>query len=145
MNDPHTPNGEPCPHCGGLHPRAELGCPRLDTESGPHPVALHEADFAAQIADAELPLVVHFWAPWCAPCRLIKPVFEQAASLRRSLRFATVDTDTEPGLMQSQGITNIPTLAIYFAGRAQARISGTMRLSVMLDWLDRHAGPGKVI
>jgi thioredoxin 2 len=103
---------------------------------------LRHSDFAAQISDPKSPLVVHFWAPWCAPCIAQKLAFEQAAMMRGHLRFASCDIEAEPELMRSQAIRDLPTLAIYFAGSERARISGTMRLGAMLDWLDRQRGAG---
>ncbi len=106
----------------------------------PTVLALGEHNFHAYVADLEVPLVVHYCAPWCTPCLMLKPIFEQAAALRRDLRFAVCDVDAAPEIGRNLEIANVPTLAIYLAGRERARISGTMRLGGMLDWLDRQRG-----
>ncbi|NGY03199.1 thioredoxin family protein [Solimonas terrae] len=111
----------------------------MNVAGSPSPIAeLRVDDFSVQSADAEAPLVVHFWAPWCAPCAMLKPVFEQAAAMRGDLRFASCDIDEQPELARELAIRNLPTLAIYHRGLERARISGTMRLGSLLDWFDRH-------
>jgi thioredoxin 2 len=92
-------------------------------------------------AGSELPLLVDFWAAWCSPCRVMAPVFEQAAQrLEPEFRLAKVDTEAEPSLAGRFGITGIPTLVLMHRGRELARQSGAMPLSGLLDWAKGRVG-----
>ena len=58
-----------------------------------------EEDFQEKVLDSDLPVVVDFWAPWCAPCKIVEPVIEElAAEMEGKVRFAKVNTDENQNL-----------------------------------------------
>lgn len=97
------------------------------------PLALGEESFDKFLARTGLPVLVDFWATWCAPCRSMAPAFEQAArSLRIEVRLAKVDTEANPSLAARYAIRSIPTLILFRDGREAKRISGALDAAALL-------------
>ncbi|MGH9023338.1 MAG: thioredoxin [Acidimicrobiia bacterium] len=83
------------------------------------------AAFDAQVLTSEVPVIVDFWAPWCAPCRSVAPVLEQMAAMRRgSYAVVKVNIDEEPVLAQRYGIRSIPMVALFRNGRLERSSQG---------------------
>ncbi len=75
------------------------------------------ANFEAEVAASEMPVLVDFWAEWCMPCRMIAPSVEQLAqTYAGKLKVGTVNVDAEPDLANRFGIVSIPTLLVFKGG-----------------------------
>lgn len=84
---------------------------------------LNSEAFRAALAQSEKPVLVDFWAPWCAYCRRIGPPFDKIAQqYADSLIIGKVNIDDEPLLAQQEQIEVIPTLVLYRDGQALASI-----------------------
>jgi thioredoxin 2 len=104
-------------------------------------VTLTEETFDRHVGRSDIPVVVDFWAPWCAPCRMMAPAFEQAAAgLEPRLRLAKLNTEEAPSLAARHGIRSIPTLAVFRQGREVARQMGAMGGRQLLQWIEANAG-----
>lgn len=104
-----------------------------------HPLELSGAAFDRHLHCDDLPLVVDFWAAWCAPCRAMAPAFAQAAeSFRLTARLAKLDTEAAPAIAARYGIRSIPTLIAFSHGREIARQSGALDLQTLQAWIRTH-------
>lgn len=139
-----TPLTVPCAHCGALNrvPAERLaehpvcGRCRKSLFEG-LPIELTSANFDTVAGRGDLPVLVDFWAPWCAPCRGFAPVFAEAArQFEPRLRMAKVDTDAQPQLAQRFGIRSIPTLAMFKGGRELARQAGALGAAQLRQFVE---------
>lgn len=114
------------PKCGRCHAPLFTG----------HPIALTASDFDLHATRSDLPLVVDFWAPWCGPCRMMAPAYEQAAKmLEPQVRLAKVNTEEEQALGARFGIQSIPTVMLLRGGREVARQPGALGLQDIVRWV----------
>ena len=101
-----------------------------------HAIELDGASFERHIGASDIPLVVDFWAPWCAPCRMMAPQFEKAAAqLEPGMRLAKLNTEAEQSIAARYGIRSIPTLIVFRKGKELARQSGAMDGSALIRWV----------
>ncbi len=137
-----------CPNCAGTvrvpsaRMRDDPKCPRCQTPlfSG-RPVELTEQNFDRHLLKNEVPIVVDFWAPWCAPCRAMAPAFEQtAARFEPSARFAKLNTDEAQAIAARYAIRSIPTMIVFKGGQEVARQAGALDSRSLGDWVSRSLG-----
>ncbi len=130
MDTPHIA----CAHCGAVNrvPADRLGDDPVCGRCGQallagEPIELGDANFDAFVRRTTLPVLVDFWAPWCGPCRMMAPQFEQAArQLKGRAVLVKVNSDEAPQTSARFAIRSIPTLVRIDAGTEQRRQSGAL-------------------
>ena len=89
------------------------------------PIRVADAEFDRVIADAEVPVIVDFYADWCGPCKAMAPVFDELAAEQQGKALVLkLDSDRNPATTQRFGVRGIPTLIVFREGREVARQVG---------------------
>jgi thioredoxin 2 len=127
----------PCPSCGATNriPVEKIGAGRqpvcgrckspLRVPDISHPSDVTDANFAAQIESAHLPVLLDMWAPWCGPCQAIAPILDQLATeMAGRVQFARMNVDDNPLTAGRFRIQSIPALLILKSGHEVDRIVG---------------------
>jgi putative thioredoxin len=107
----------------------------------PGPFAVATADFDARVlaASRSQPVLVDFWAAWCAPCRMLAPVLERLSTeYAGRLEIAKVDADAEPALAARYGVRSLPTLALFTGGTLVEALIGAQPEAVLRTLIERH-------
>ena len=89
------------------------------------PVEVNDSNFSQMVLQAKTPVLVDFWAAWCAPCRMVAPVVEELAKeYEGKVSFVKLDVDQNPRTASQYGIMSIPTLLIFKNGAPVSNIVG---------------------
>ena len=132
-----------CPRCNAVNriPRARLAeaprCGKCSAQLFPgKAVKLTDQSFRTQVSRSDIPVVVDFWAPWCGPCKMMAPAFEQAAArLEPDFRLAKLNTDENQDTAARFRIQSIPTIALFRDGQEVARQPGAMGAADIERWV----------
>lgn len=135
----------PCAFCETLN-RIDLGRsgdrPKCGQCGRPilidRPIRLTDRDLERVVAEATVPVLVDFYADWCAPCKVMAPLLDDVARDRLGqVLVGKLDTDRNPTMAVHFGIRGIPTLILFREGREYARETGAIPKPLLDSLVDR--------
>jgi thioredoxin 1 len=96
---------------------------------------INKSNFEAEVLQSEQKVLLDFWAPWCAPCRMLAPIVDEIATERPDLKVVKVNVDEEVELAAEYGIMSIPTLVVFEKGEVVNKITGARPKEAILEML----------
>jgi thioredoxin 1 len=104
-------------------------------------LAVTDTTFEEEVLKSELPVLVDFWAEWCAPCRMIGPIVEELGKdYEDKLKVAKVDVQNNNNIATKYGIMAIPALLIFKNGEVVDQIIGAVPKKIVEDRLAKVLG-----
>lgn len=92
-------------------------------------------NFQSEVMQSSVPVLIDFWATWCAPCRMIGPIIEEVAEARPDVKVCKVNVDEEPMLAEMFQVVSIPLLVVVKDGKITNKALGLMPMESMLELL----------
>ena len=100
---------------------------------------ISDSSFEADVLQSDRPVLVDFWAEWCAPCRMLAPTGAQVAEkYSQSARVVKLNVDNNPTVSQRYGIKGIPTLILFKNGKEEERVVGATSKEAISRMIDKH-------
>jgi thioredoxin 1 len=100
-------------------------------------VQISDKNFASEVLNSDLPVLVEFWATWCGPCRSISPIVEQLATeFSGKVKVTKLNVDESPATPSQYGVRGIPTLILFKGGKILDQIIGSVpkaRLKALIE------------
>jgi thioredoxin len=105
------------------------------------PLAVNDENFEAQVLEADIPVLVDFWAAWCGPCKMIAPIIEElAGEYAGRAKVCKMDVDESQKYASQFGIRSIPTLLVFRDGKVADQIIGAVFKQQIAEKLDVALG-----
>jgi thioredoxin 1 len=106
-----------------------------------HVKDVSDNSFEADVLKSDRPVLVDFWAQWCAPCRMLAPTVEAVAEkYAESASVVKLNVDDNPAVSQRYGIKGIPTLILFKNGKEEERVVGATSKEAISRMIDKHVG-----
>ena len=101
---------------------------------------LNEDNFEKVVSDSKLPLIIDFWAEWCAPCKAIAPILDElAVELNEKLLIGKVNLDENQDLAMKYSIRSIPTILFFKDGELKDTKVGLSSKTDLISWVDQNS------
>ena len=98
-------------------------------------ININKNNFQNEILNSEKPVLLDFWAPWCAPCRMVIPIIEEIAGERPDIKVGKINVDEQPELASKFSIMSIPTLVVMKNRKIVQQVSGARPKNAILEML----------
>ena len=98
-------------------------------------ININKNNFQSEVMNSDKPVLLDFWAPWCAPCHMVVPIIEEIAGERPDIRVGKINVDEQPELASEFSIMSIPTLVVMKNGKIVQQVSGARPKNAILEML----------
>ena len=98
-------------------------------------ININKNNLQNEVMNSDKPVLLDFWAPWCAPCRMVVPIIEEIASEHADIKVGKINVDEQPELANKFGIMSIPTLVVMKNGKIIQQVSGVRPKNAILQML----------
>ena len=98
-------------------------------------ININKNNFQNEVMNSDKPVLLDFWAPWCAPCRMVVPIIEEIAGERPDIKVGKINVDEQPELASEFSIMSIPTLVVMKNGKIVQQVSGVRPKNAILEML----------
>ena len=103
-------------------------------------VDVTNANFEQEVINAEQPVLLKFWAPWCGPCKVMAPVVDEVAEERGDgIKVVSINVDDAPEIAAEQGVRGVPTVMLFKSGTKVASLVGAQSKSQLNQFLEQNA------
>jgi thioredoxin 2 len=134
-----------CPSCGKknrvpaghLADKGRCGACKAEIPPAGAPIEADGPTFREIVGESRVPVLVDFWAGWCAPCRMTAPEVERVArEMAGRALVLKVDTESEPALASEYGVASIPNFLVFRGGLILRQQPGAVPAEAMKSWLE---------
>lgn len=95
-------------------------------------VNINKTNFQEEVTRSDKPVLLDFWAPWCAPCRMVVPIIEEIADERPDIKVGKINVDEQPELASQFHVMSIPTLVVMKNGKIVNQVMGARPKAAIL-------------
>lgn len=102
-------------------------------------INITDDSFESEVLNSDIPVLIDYWAEWCAPCKMIGPILEELAqNYAGQLKIVKLNIDDNPEIPPKYGIRGIPTLMIFQNGEVESTKVGAMTKPQLIAFIDSN-------